>query len=143
MPIFAQLNKSELCNLYKCGKICQMIEQDPEHAGELPIINVGEPLPGLIVDKALRPEGLEYWDQVVPSPFGGLYYAVEQFRDAKVRWVNDHGEVKVTVESGSGIVLDIDTNYTEKHDSYESWFYSIGISKHLEIKKQLRKDFPR
>src|ERR1035438_1278009 len=93
----------------------------------------GEPLPGLLVHESDRPEGVHYWDQVLPSPLGTLYYAPDQVRNGTIGWVTNHGECRVTVESYTGKVIKIDEEFQKKiGEHYTRGVYETGMEAHQE-----------
>lgn len=116
---------------------------DFENASEqMPAVELGHPLPGLVVDVSLLPEGTNYWDQVLPSPFGQLYYAPEQYRNGTIRWVTNHGEVRIIVQSGTGTVLEVDEDAQNKHSDSYSHVYEMGMAAYQDCKRQLREEYP-
>ncbi len=100
-------------------------------------VEIGQRLPSLLVRAEERPEGLEYWDQVIESNHGKLYYAPEQYRDGMLRWVTNHGEVCIRVKSGNGEVVDIDTEASQKHSDMYSHAYEMGIEAYQDIKRRM------
>lgn len=109
---------------------------------QMPPVEPGFPLPGLVVDVSQLPEGTNYWDQVLRSPFGELYYAPEQYRNGTICWVTNHGEVQIVVQAGTGTVLEIDTEAKDKHTGRYSHAYEMGMSAYQEQKKKLREEYP-
>lgn len=103
---------------------------------ELPEVTLGEPLQGLIASAKSMPEGVAYWDQIVASRYGNLYYAPNQLRNGTLGWVTNHGEIRITVESGSGRVLEIEERYADKlspHD-HSAHLYTMGMEAYREFK---------
>lgn len=103
-------------------------------------IEVGEKLPGLLAtNEELQglPEGVKYGDQVVPSPYGPLYYAPDQRRGGSLKWVTDHGEVSIKVEAGSGTVVEIDEDAREKHSFIHDDAYEMGIKEYREVERRI------
>ena len=66
---------------------------------------MGQPLPGLVSDYTQLPDGTNYWNQVIPSPYGDLRYSTFQLRDGRLRWVTDTEEsadpTMIIVETGT------------------------------------------
>ena len=102
---------------------------------------VGEKLPGLLVHAEERPDGVEYWDQVVRSSYGSLFYAPQQSSNGTLRWVTNHGETLVVVESGSGRVLEIDEEHGQrKFDRITAWKYEMGMEAYRGLIRRIAAD---
>lgn len=100
-------------------------------------VEIGQRLSGLLVHAEERPEGLEYWDQIIESPYGKLYYAPEQYRNGMLRWITNHGEVCIRVESGTGKVVDIDPEASQRQSEYYSHIYEMGMEAYQELKRRI------
>src|SRR5262245_23594154 len=97
---------------------------EPRRGGEdaeYPPVVVGEPLPGLIGSSRRLPEGMSYWDQVIPSSLGTLYYSPQQTGDMRHRWVTTHGDTLVLVEIDTGVVVSVDTDALSARGTLESY----------------------
>lgn len=87
-----------------------MNEFDGLQVEKYPDIEIGKPLPGLKQSWELK-DGVEYWDQVIPTAYGELRYFPFQLRNGTILWGvepkedTDEAAFCVTVESATGIVL--------------------------------------
>lgn len=113
--------------------VCMSEIQPPQ-----PEVQIGQRLPGLITSKQELPEDTEYWEQVIPSAYGALYYAPDQSRDGTIGWVTNHGEYRVTVESGTGTVVDITEQYYHSLPPGNVYVahYEMGMEAYYQLSSQ-------
>jgi hypothetical protein len=109
---------------------------DSETLKQGPEVAVGTPLVGHTPWNVMAEQedgDKKYWTQVIPSEFGDLYLALEQYSDGKERWVTNHGEVQVVTSLGldePAIVHEIQTQPLHKWDDIE--IYETGIREYRE-----------
>lgn len=110
---------------------------------DIPLVRLGERLPGMPIDKEDYPEDDKYLCEVLSSQFGNLYFnPVDQYRDGATRWTTNHGEVCVTAANDTGEVLDIDERYILKaRKDNSTWpIYEMGIDAFNELLREAARE---
>jgi hypothetical protein len=108
-----------------------MSERGPESQPVQPPVNIGEVLPNFL-EIAQDRRGARLSFEVIPSTYGDLYFDLSQYRDGTTRWVTNHGEVLVTIDIKSGIVLSIDAEAQEKLIQGNPDIYDMGMKAYNE-----------